>query len=106
MLIGREYTVDYTTQNLPNLSGSDLIQIRLSRDGGDTWSIIISSQINTGTFDWEVSGPITVMAQFEISAIDNLSGLRDPDRSFTGDLFSITGAAAQIKSKARFSYKF
>jgi len=88
LTIGTTYVINYNINNVPNSEISDFIMVRLQRDGGE-WETIIESMQNAGSFEWLVTSPAADSAVFEISCLDNLTGLRDSDRSFVGDPFEI-----------------
>jgi hypothetical protein len=109
-IIGQTKTITWSSDNLPNVSGTDQIMIELSI-AGDTEAnyTIISTQDNTGTYSWLVPNSPTIVGYIRISAIDNDTLLRDPDRSLTFGPFSIslTNVIARVGGfKNRFSFSF
>jgi hypothetical protein len=67
-LIGTTQTIQWTSNNV---TGS--IKIELSRDGGNTYTALINTTSNDGSFDWTVTSPSTTQAVIRISSADNPS---------------------------------
>ena len=49
------------------------IKIEISRNGGSSWSTIIDSTINDGSYDWPVEGPISNNCLIRVSSTANTS---------------------------------
>ncbi len=47
------------------------VKVELSRDGGLTWQIIVSSTPNDRTYKWTVTGPATAQALIRVSSVTN-----------------------------------
>ncbi|MCS6804701.1 MAG: zinc-dependent metalloprotease [Acidobacteriota bacterium] len=59
------------------------VRIRLSRDGGATYTTLTSNTANDGSFEWTVTGPATTQARIEVQS-RNDSTIRDvSDANFT-----------------------
>lgn len=59
------------------------VKIRLSRDGGVTYTNLASNTANDGSFEWTVTGPATSQARIEVQSRNN-SAIRDAsDANFT-----------------------
>ena len=59
--IGTKQTITWTSNDV-----TGKIRIQLSRDGGETWSTIISSTTNDGAESWKVNGPATNQARIRV----------------------------------------
>jgi hypothetical protein len=47
------------------------VKIELSRNGGTTWTTLISSTPNDGTHPWTVTAPVTTQARLRVSSVSN-----------------------------------
>ena len=45
------------------------VKIQVSRDGGATWSLIVSSTANDGVHPWKVTGPATTQARIRVTSL-------------------------------------
>lgn len=45
------------------------VEIKISRDGGTTWNVVVADTPNTGTYQWIVTGPITAQGLFQINGL-------------------------------------
>src|SRR6266446_2270322 len=56
---------------------SGKVRIELSRDGGATWKVLVSSTANTGALNWKVTKPATTQARIRVSSVlTPASGIR------------------------------
>jgi uncharacterized repeat protein (TIGR01451 family) len=71
--IGRTYRVRWTH----NLGAAEPVNVEVSRDGGGTWTSVVSGTPNTGGatgyYDWVVSGPPTTEGRIRVSWADDTS---------------------------------
>jgi hypothetical protein len=85
--IGENLPISWSVEDWLDPDGNDLsVKIELSRNGGTDWETIDAGAPNTGSYDWEVTGP---------AAASCLIRLSDPDDSSVNDVgaaFEITGA--------------
>ncbi len=54
-------------------SAGDTVKIELSRDDGITWSSIVDSTENDGSYAWVVEGPAATTARIRITSVENPS---------------------------------
>lgn len=45
------------------------VHIQLSRDGGSTWTTVISGTVNDGLQNWVVPGPATTQARIRVRSV-------------------------------------
>jgi hypothetical protein len=45
------------------------VKIEISRDGGSTWSSIVSSTANDGSYTWKATGPATTQARIRVCSV-------------------------------------
>ena len=63
--IGSTQTITWATNLLPSAT----VRIRLSRDGGSTFTTLASEAPNTGSFTWKAAGAATATAMVRVVAI-------------------------------------
>lgn len=98
-IIGDTISITWDSDNIPTIEGTDQIMIELSIDGDIdvNYSLVPNQpQDNTGTYSWLVPEYITTNGFIRISAVDNDTGLRDPDRSLVIGPFEITYSGTVI----------
>jgi K319-like protein len=70
-----------------NLGTSAFMKLELSRDGGNTWTVINAAVPNnaggTGTYNWLVTGPFTPRARVRVSWTSNLTVNDRSNTNFT-----------------------
>jgi hypothetical protein len=69
--VGSVQTIQWTSNGV---SGN--VKVRLSRDGGATYTNLASNTANDGSFQWTVTGPATTQARIEVQSRSN-SSIRD-----------------------------
>jgi hypothetical protein len=82
LLIGSNVNLDWTAADDATITAVDL---ELSRAGlGGPWETIATGIANTGTYAWNVSGPVTGDARLRVRATDNSANLAEDlsDASF------------------------
>jgi FtsP/CotA-like multicopper oxidase with cupredoxin domain len=81
------HAITWTSVSVP---GS--VKIDISRDGGTTWTTIIASTANTGTYSWLVTAPATATARIRVSSVSTPAVLDTSNANFS-IIQSITVAA-------------
>jgi uncharacterized repeat protein (TIGR01451 family) len=76
--IGRRATIQWTSSGI---AGG--INVELSRDGGATWSPIITNTRNDGSQRWNVTGPATTQARVRVCSAANPGVCDQSDGGFT-----------------------
>ena len=68
------------------------VKIELSRDGGSSWSTLISSTPNDGAHPWKVAAPATTQARIRVSSVKDprVSDISDGDFRIGGGAISVT----------------
>ena len=82
LIIGKQYTINYTTENIPyDLIESDFLRVNLSINGGIDFNPIIGleSIVNTGNFTFIVPDSETEDGILQIIALDNETGNEIPE---------------------------
>ena len=77
-LIGSKQNI---TWNSAGVTG--YVRIQLSRDGGVTWTNIISITSNDGSQAWTVTSPTTTQARIKVSSVSSTSVFDISDTNFT-----------------------
>ena len=83
------------TWNSSNVTGN--VNIQLSRNGGSTWTTIISGTANDGSQSWTVSGAATTQARIRVVSANNSSISDSSNSNFT---ISSTPSSTNIYVKA------
>jgi Big-like domain-containing protein/Calx-beta domain-containing protein len=82
-LVGTAHSITWTN----NLGTGATVKLEVSRDGGNTWSLITSSVANSsstgGSFTWTVSGPATTTARVRATWTVNSAVTDTSDVNFT-----------------------
>ena len=65
------------------LSTTSRVKIALSRDGGATWSTLVSSTPNDGSQAWTVSGATSTSARIRITSTSQTAATDTSDADFT-----------------------
>jgi hypothetical protein len=90
---GEDYTI---TWNSVNISSTDLIEIRLSVDGGQSYSTLADGNFGMygGSYTWTVTGDTTSMARIQVAnTTQNVTDSSDADFVITAPPASITVTA-------------
>ena len=64
---GKLYQIQWTS------TGTPLVRIQYSFDNGSSWSLVVDSLRNTGTYDWQVPNTISNQCRLRVSSIDGVS---------------------------------
>ncbi len=97
-VIGLKYNISYgDLWNLINNTQLANVKIELSTNNGSTWSTIIASTLNTGNYNWTVSGSISNTCLLRIS---------DPSDATNNGISSEFGITKTIPMKKRFDFSF
>jgi hypothetical protein len=62
--VGSAQTITWTSVTL---TAANTVKIEVSRDSGATWTTVIASTPNDGTYSWKVTGPGATTAQIRIT---------------------------------------
>jgi hypothetical protein len=76
-LAGSVHPITWTSTNL---TGN--VSIQLSRDGGSTWTTIVSNSANDGSESWIVTSPATAQARIRVVSYSNASTYDASDANF------------------------
>jgi len=88
---GSEYWLGTNTPSTITWVEGDVgetVKIEISRDGGNTWTVIAASTENDGRYDWPLQSPASSFCRVRVSAIDDASVMDISDGDFTIDLDS------------------
>lgn len=64
--IGPTHEVTWTSQAI-----ADDVKLTVSRDGGASWSVIASNEVDDGSYSWDVSGEETTNGLLRIATMDD-----------------------------------
>jgi len=81
---GEIWAIDSTQTIQWNPGGvSGKVKIEISRDGGQTWTKLVSNTVNDGAYDWKVKSPISDQVLIRISSLASPSNNDTSDGVFT-----------------------